>query len=462
MTIVNILLIIILIALNGFFTSMEFAVVSSRRTRLELTGKASSRGGKLLRSWVENPAKRDHMIAASQLGITAVSLALGAVGENAFQAWLEPHFSGLALPLWLSFLEFIIPALPLIISLTVITSLHVVFGEQVPKIAVLRNPEYYAVIGAPIMNIFSKIFIWLIDLLDWATRLILGILGIPPHSEHATMYSLEEIKEMMTGPEVEGVVEAPEREMLSAVIDFGGMLVRQVVIPRTEMIGVEASTPVLEVINIATKHAFTKLPVYEENMDQVIGIIHLRDLVAFTQNGASDGRTARDVMRDALYVPETVTVNQLLHQFRLRKKHMAIVLDEYGGTAGLVTLEDLVEEIIGDVQNPFESTPPPIQALPDGSYLIDGLALIEEVNEHLELNLQDEDYDTIAGFVLGKLGRIAQVGDIVEDPQNAIRLSVEELDGLRIARLKLSYIPKSPQTVASDVPVKTTAKSEEE
>jgi len=462
MTILNILLIIILIALNGFFTSMEFAVVSSRRTRLELTGKSNTRGGRLLHSWVENPAKRDHMIAASQLGITVVSLALGAVGENAFQAWLEPHFSGLALPMWLSFLEFIIPALPLIISLTVITSLHVVFGEQVPKIAVLRSPESFAVIGAPIMNVFSIVFIWLIDLLDWATRFILGILGFPPHSEHATMYSLEEIKEMMTGPEVEGAVEAPEREMLSAVIDFGSMLVRQVVIPRTEMIGVEASTPVLEVINIAIKHAFTKLPVYEENMDQVIGIIHLRDLVAFTQNGASDGRTARDVMRDTLFVPETITVNQLLHQFRLRKKHMAIVLDEYGGTKGLVTLEDLVEEIIGDVQNPFESTPPPIQALQDGSFLIDGLALIEEVNEHLDLNLQDEDYDTIAGFVLGKLGRIAQVGDVVEDTQNTIRLSVEEMDGLRIARLKLSRIPRTPQSIIPGVPVKLRSRSEEE
>jgi putative hemolysin len=141
---------------------------------------------------------------------------------------------------------------------------------------------------------------------------------------------------------------------------------------------------------------------------------------------------------------------------------MAIVLDEYGGTKGLVTLEDLVEEIIGDVQNPFESTPPPIQALQDGSFLIDGLALIEEVNEHLDLNLQDEDYDTIAGFVLGKLGRIAQVGDVVEDTQNAIRLSVEEMDGLRIARLKLSRIPWTPQSIIPGVPEKLRSRSEEE
>lgn len=448
---VNILLILVLIALNAFFVSVEFAAVSSRRTRLELITDDKNRAYHTVHGWLENSATRDRLIAATQLGITIVSLALGAVGENTFQAWLEPVFAKMVMPAWLKFLEVIIPAMPLVLSLIIVTSVHVVLGEQVPKVAVLRMPESFALRAAPVMNIFGKIFKWFIDLLDWATRLILGLVGLPPDASHTTVYSLEEIKEMVSGPEVEGVVKEQEREMLSAVIDFGELLVRQVLIPRTEIIAVEADTPIREAIQFAVENAHTKLPVYEDSLDQVIGIIHLQDLVA---RAALDkkGLVARDVMREALFVPETISVNSLLHQFKARKKHIAIVLDEYGGTSGIVTLEDLVEEIIGEIEDPFAKSPPSVQNMPDGTFLIDGLSLIEDVDNNFGLNLQNEDYDTIAGFVLGKLGRIAKIGDVVEEPSENIRLCVEEMDGMRIARLKLSFIPQAaPHTAEQPV-----------
>jgi len=213
---------------------------------------------------------------------------------------------------------------------------------------------------------------------------------------------------------------------------------------------VEADTPVPEVIKLAVENAHTKLPVYEDNLDQIIGIVHLQDLVLREADNESDGRVARDVMREALFVPETISVNKLLHQFKVRKKHIAIVLDEYGGTSGVVTLEDLVEEIIGVIDDPFETSPPAVQNLPDGSFLIDGLSLIEDVNSNFSLKLQNEDYDTIAGFVLGKLGRIAKIGDIVEETDENICLCVEEMDGMRIARLKLSFIPQTVLHPADD------------
>lgn len=346
------------------------------------------------------------------------------------------------MPAWLSFLEVVIPAVPLILSLIIITGLHVVFGEQVPKVTVLRKPEVFALRAAPVMHVFIKVFKGFTSLLDWATRLILGFMGLPPDTSHTTVYSLEEIKEMVSGPEVEGSVKEPEREMISAVIDFGELLVRQILIPRTEIVAVEANTPVSEAIKLAVENAHTKLPVYEDNLDQIIGIVHLQDLILRASENEPDGRVARDVMREALFVPETISVNTLLHQFKVRKKHIAIVMDEYGGTSGVVTLEDLVEEIIGVIDDPFEKSPPAVQNLPDGSFLIDGLSIIEDVNNNFSLKLQNEDYDTIAGFVLGKLGRIAKVGDVVEEPDENIHLRVEEMDGMRIARLKLSFIPQ--------------------
>ena len=349
----------------------------------------------------------------------------------------------MALPAWLTFLEVIIPIMPLALSLIIVTSLHVVLGEQVPKVAVLRAPEAFALRAAPVMQVFGTVFKGFISLLDWATRLILGLMGLPPDTAHATVYTLEEIKQMVSGPEMEGGMEAPEREMISAVIDFGELLVRQILIPRTSVVAVEADTPVPEAIKLAVQNAHTKLPVYEDSLDQIIGIVHLQDLVLRRSDDEPDERVVREMMREALFVPETISVNKLLHQFKIRKKHIAIVLDEYGGTSGVVTLDDLIEEIIGVIDDPFETSPPAIQNLPDGSFLVDGLTLIEDVNNNFDIKLQNKDYDTIAGFVLGKLKRIAKVGDIVEEADDKIRLRVEEMDGLRIARLRLTFIPQT-------------------
>ncbi len=448
MSLGSILLITVLIGLNAFFVSVEFAVVSARRARLDIQTDSGSRAAGLVRGWLENPAARDRLIAASQLGITIVSLALGAAGENAFEAALEPYFHEVTLPAQLAFLQGVIPALPLVISLIIVTSFHVVLGEQVPKVAVLRSPERFAVWSAPIMDVFSKVFRGFISILDWATRGILNLSGIPPANPHGSMFSLEEFRQMVSGPEVTGMIEKEEQQMLTAIIDFGEMVVRQVTIPRTEIIAVPAEAGLAAVIQVAAEHSVTKLPVYEEDLDHIVGVVHLRDILFAVQKamtpgaGESTAQTARELAREALFVPETISVNDLLLQFRARRTHIAIVLDEFGGTAGLATLEDLLEEIVGDVQGPFDAAPA-IQARPDGTALIDGLALIEEINQYFGLSLSDPNYDTIAGYILGKLGRIPQVGDMVEDAENRVVLRVESMDRLRIDRIALSHLPES-------------------
>ncbi len=439
MTFTQLVLIFLLIGLNAFFVGVEFSVVASRRSRLDLLARPDSPAVKLVHQWLEDDSSRDRLIAASQLGITLVSLALGAAGENAFEAWLEPYFQRIVLPETLRFLEGLLVVLPVVISLTVVTSFHVVLGEQVPKVAVLRGPEKFAIFSAPIMHAFIRIFRGFIFLLDRATRLILQLFGLPANGQsHSSIFSVEELKQIFSGPELEGVIDRPEQEMLSAVIDFGELFVRQVSIPRTEILAVSASSPVSEAVRIASQKGVTKLPVYEESLDQITGILHMKDLLPLLlESEHLNGRTAREMAREALFVPESISVNGLLVQMRTRRQHIAITLDEYGGTAGLVTLEDLLEEIVGNVQDPFETDHPLFESLADGSVLVDGMAQIEEINEHFGINLYDPNYDTIAGYMLGKLGRLAQVGDVAEDSEQKIKLQVESMDRLRIARIHL-------------------------
>jgi putative hemolysin len=390
------LIILVLIALNAFFTSVEFASVASRKTRIELITEEGNASAKIVKSWLEDAGKRSRLIAACQLGITLVSLALGAVGENTFQALLEPRFSQIALGPNLQELEPVLAALPLIISLIIISSIHVVLGEQVPKVATLQHPERVALLGAQPIRIFSIIFKWLIDVLDWATQLILRLFGLKVVGEHTLIYSVDELKQMINESEESGVIESPEADMLESVFDF----------------------------------------------ELIIGILHVKDVLHVMNQPDSQDTTARALARETLYFPESLPVNQLLYQFRHNRQHIAIVLDEYGGTAGLVTLEDLLEEIVGEVSDQFDETVPEIQNQPDGSVLIDGLTLIDAVNQQLSLTLSDPHYDTIAGYFLGKLGHIPKIGDSVEAA--GVRLQVKSMDGLRISQLKLMRTNTTP------------------
>jgi magnesium and cobalt exporter, CNNM family len=439
----NFLLILLLIALNAFFTSVEFASVAASKTRIELLADEGNPAAKIVKAWIDNPTARSRLIAGCQLGITIVSLTLGALGENTFQALLTPLFDRLALTSNLNYLTSILAILPLVLSLIIITSLHVVLGEQVPKVATLHQPERVALLSAQPMKAFTTVFKWFIDILDWATRQVLRIFGLQLVGGHSLIYTVDELKQMITESEEGGVLKPPEREMLESVFDFGELLVRQVMIPRTSILAIEAETPLEGIIATVTQHTYTKLPVFEANLDQIIGILHVKDVLRVMNQPDCQSTSARELAREAIFVPETLRVNDLLHQFRHNRQHIAIVMDEFGGTAGLVTLEDLLEEIVGEVGDQFDTSTPEILSMPDGSVWIDGLTLIEAVNQELNLNLSDPHYDTIAGYFLGKLGRIPTVGDIVES--GGARLRVESMDGLRIARLSLVRLNPASQ-----------------
>jgi len=374
------------------------------------------------------------VIAATQLGITLASLGLGWIGE--------PALAGLLLPVVELFPQSIQSGVSHSISagiaFVLITFMHVVVGELAPKSIALQNPEQTSLMVAQPTLWTERIFKPAIWLLNGSGNLLLRLVGVEPASGHQLAHSVEELKMLVTASAEGGVVESEESDMLHAVFDFGELLVRQVMLPRTEVVAVDASVPFEELLDLVTQNTFTKLPVFEGSLDQVLGILHVKDLLRAMKQPDCKDCTARSLARETIFVPETISVNALLHRFRQERQHIAIVLDEYGGTAGLVTLEDLLEEIVGEVSDPFDKNIPEIQKLPDGTVMIDGLALIEEVNEQLNLNLDNPHYDTIAGFVLGRLGRIPRTGDAVE--YDGIQLRVETMDKLRIARIALKKL----------------------
>jgi len=431
--------IVLLVLANGFFVAAEFSMVSVRRTRIaELVARGQA-GADAVQKAIENP---DRVIAATQLGITLASLALGWVGE--------PALSHLIHPILGIFPNAVSPELSHSISaglsFVIITFMHVVVGELAPKSIALQDPENTSLIVARPTLFVEQIFKPAIWALNGTGNALLRLIGIQPASGHGLVHSVDELKMLVTASAQGGVVEAEESEMLHAIFDFGDMVVRQVMIPRTEVIGVEADTPLQEMIDLVTQSTYTKFPVYEESLDQIVGIAHVKDLLHAMHTPKQENITARSIAREPLFVPETVSVSALLTYFRANRQHIAIVMDEYGGTAGIVTLEDLLEEIVGEVSDPFDLDAPEFQTLADGSFLIDGLSLIEEVNEQIGVQLQDPNYDTIAGFVLGKLGRMARIGDSVEG--DCVRVRVNEMDGLRIARVSLSRMEAPPSEPA--------------
>ena len=424
-----------LVLLNAFFVAAEFALVSVRPTRIAELVANGNRTALWVARGLENP---DRFIAATQLGITLASLGLGWIGEPALAGLIEP----LVQLFPAEFATAVSHTISAIIAFAMITFLHVVVGELMPKSIALQSPERTSLtVGRPLswtVTLF-KPMIWV---LNGTGNALLRIIGVKPAEGHELVHSVAELKMIVADSAEVGVVAASEQEMLHAVFDFRELLVRQVMSPRTEVISVASDTTLEEILKTSVSTGFSKLPVFQDDLDRVIGVVHLKDVVEAIQSNGS--ATASDLMRETIFIPEAAQVETLLQIFRARHQHLAIVLDEYGGTAGVATLEDLLEEIFGEVSDPFDRDAE-IQSLPDGSTLVNGLTTIADVNEYFGLKLSDPHYDTIAGFILGQLGRLAELGDNVD--VDGARLRVVAMDGRRVSRVWVFPIASTePQT----------------
>lgn len=429
----------VLVLINGFFVAAEFALVSVRPTRITELVAQGNPGALWVKKALENP---DRVIAATQLGITLASLGLGWVGEPALSHLMAPLFN--LLPGEIS--SELSHTISAGVAFSIITFLHVVVGELAPKSIALQNPEKTSMIVARPTLWTELIFKPAIWALNGAGNSLLKLVGVQPASGHELVHSVAELRMLVTASTEVGIFESEESDMLHAVFDFGELLVRQVMIPRTEISAFEADMNLKEAIDIAIHSSFTKFPVYDDDIDNIIGVVHIKDLLRAEQDPERQNCLVRTLVREALFIPETVPVKSVLREFRDCRQHIAIVMDEFSGTAGLVTLEDLMEEIVGEVSDPFDAGIPEIHPLDSGAVMLDGLALIDDVNDALGTQFKAPHYDTIAGYFLGVFGRIPQVGDDVET--DGVRLRVEKMDAMRIETLKLERLKGPPANPA--------------
>src|SRR5579884_153197 len=409
----------ILILLNAFFVAAEYGLVTARRTRIiELHHQGDRRARQVLRITGDPP----RFIAAMQLGVTLTSLAIGALGEQALAHAFEPALA---------------TALAVALAYVILTFFHVVIGELVPKGVALGHADRTALwVSAPVRAFFA-VFRPLIWLLQRATEVVLRVFGLEPPGAEGDPLSEAELKLVVQTSTQHGEIEEQEQEMVYRVFDFADKEVSDVMVPRPEVVAISIDLPPEEALAVTLEAPYTRYPVYSETIDNVIGTLHVRDLFQALHDKGFAAVDLRSLLRAPYVVPETLDLAALLAEFRRTNQHMAVVVDEYGGMEGIVTLEDLLEEIVGEIEDEFDLPDESVEQVDEDTIRVDGTFPIDDFNERFGTELPVEDYHTVAGFVFGQLGRAAEVGDDVR--YDGLRFDVLEVEGSRIGKIAVTF-----------------------
>jgi CBS domain containing-hemolysin-like protein len=411
----------VLILLNAFFVAAEYGLVTARRTKImELEHQGNRRARQVLRITSDPP----RFISAMQLGVTLTSLAIGALGEPVFAHIFDPVMATI---------------LAVILALLVITYLHVVIGELVPKGIALGNPDRTALTVSPFVRAFFTAFGPLIWVLQRSTEVVLRALGLSPPGAEREAYSEAELRMLLSSSAEQGEIEEEEQEMLYKVFDFADKDVADVMVPRPEVTALSIDLPPEEALQVVLESPFTRYPVYRGSLDEIVGVLHIRDLIEAMHDRGIAAVIVEDLVRPPYMVPETKDLAALLTEFRRTNQHMAIVIDEYGSMEGIVTLEDLLEEIVGEIADEFDLPDETVERVDDDTIRIDGTFPIDDFNEQFDVDLPEEDYHTVAGFVFGQLGRAAEPGD--EVTHDSLVFHVDSVEGQRIDRLTVTFQP---------------------
>jgi CBS domain containing-hemolysin-like protein len=422
----RIIAILALLVLNAYFVAVEFALVRARRTRLEAMART---GDRLARVALNATSRLANLLSASQLGITIASLALGALAERAFHGWLDGMFHNVPLPISVGVQAGVIAA----VAIGIVTFLHVVFGELAPRSMALSHPEEVARWLAPPLIFFEKVvrpFTWTLNV---SANAVLKVFGQKAYHSEEGVHSPEELRMLVEQSQESGALEAADADMLEGVFEFSEKNAKKVMTPRTEIDAIPHDAKLADVLAIVEESGRSRYPVYEETLDNIVGLILTRDLIPVLQHRPATF-SPMTIMRPIHVVPGSREVEEVLADFKRLKEHMAVVLDEYGGTAGLVTMEDLLEEIVGEILDEYDEAPEVPARENADTVIVPGGSDISELNSRFGLSVPEEgNYTTIGGFVFGKLGRLPAVGDRVT-AGNAV-FTVREMDHRRIDTL---------------------------
>lgn len=432
---VKLMLVFLLVLANGFFVAVEFAMVSVRRARIETMAAAGKRGAKAVLRSLDH---LDALLSASQFGITVASLALGALGESTLSHLLEPlcyrilpeHIATLAAH-----------TVAITIALSIITYLHLVLGEYAPKALAIEKAEPIALATAQPMELFYKTFKPFIWLINRSGIRLLKLFGFDFRPGHHTAYTEEEIRHLVTLSHQSGHLELEEKTLIHNVFEFADLTVREIMVPRGEVTAIEERTDFHAVVKQFQTSGYSRLPVYQGNFDNITGVLHHKDLMPFLLQPESF--QLKTAMRQPIFIPDTARLGDVMNQLQKMRVHLGIVVDEHGGVEGILTLEDILEEIVGEIQDEHD------EALVDrtressrGVYSIEGGMSVRELNRRFNLNLpESDDYNTIAGFLITQAGRLLSQNDVVQ--WNGTTFTVERVARRRITRIKMEGVPQA-------------------
>lgn len=406
-------IIVLLILINALFVAAEFSLVAIRRSRVEQMAESGSWQGKLLK---EAMAKLDVYIATTQLGITATNLILGAFGEPYVTRLIVAGIAALFSQTEASVAaeSSLLSTLSFAISVIIITFVTVLFGELIPKGIALQRTEQVAGFTILPLNVFQRLTAPLVWLFNRSGNFFLKLLGLKEAPSHSMVGSAEELKLIVEASSKEGVLDESEGEIISQILDLEETPVRSIMVPRVDMVAISSDATLREFWNMAREHRYSRVPVYQDTIDNIIGVAYIKDLLEYS-GPVMDSTKVSSICHPAYFVPETMGARELLREMRRRKTHMAIVVDEFKGTAGLITLEDIIEEIIGEIYDESdEEEAAPVQEVAEGVYMLDASIPLEDASEKLGIELPEGEYDTLSGFLMNEFGRIPEVGEKLE------------------------------------------------
>jgi len=411
--------VLLLVLGSAVFVAAEYALITARRARLEERALKGNRGAKAALRLMDEPVR---FISSTQLGITIFAILVGAIGEPLISGLMEPPLSN---------------TVAFVVSFAILTYFSVVLGELVPKAVALQRAEALAGVLAVPLDFLGRVAHPIVWLLQVSANAVLRLLRVNPAPAGMIAYTREDIRLSVAAAEDHGELEQAEEEMLYKVFDFASKEVSAVMVPRPEVVGISADMPPDEALRAVVDSPFTRYPVYRGTLDDIVGILHVRDLFGAMHDVGIASVELESIVRPAYVVPETKDLAALLADFRREKQHLAIVVDEYGDVEGIVTLEDLLEEIVGDIEDEFDLPDTSIERVDDTHIRIEGTYTIDDFNEEFGTELEHEDFNTMAGLVFGALGRAAEVGDEVK--VDGLLLRVNEIEGSRILKLEIEF-----------------------
>ncbi|MFZ3589868.1 hemolysin family protein [Bacillus sp. DJP31] len=433
MDIINLLMVAVLIGLTGFFVASEFAIVKIRSTQIDQLIASGHKNAHAAKNVVTN---LDEYLSACQLGITITALGLGWLGEPTVESLLLPLFTQFEIA------ENVSHIISFVIAFALITFLHVVIGELAPKTVAIQKAEAVTLLFAKPLMVFYKIMYPFIKVLNGSARLLVGLFGLKPVSEHEIAHSEEELRLILSESFKSGEINQSEFKYVSNIFAFDDRIAKEVMVPRTEIVAFDKNQTVRDCIGVVSEENYTRYPIYDGDKDTIVGMVNMKQVLTDYVNGKNQDDSIERYIRPVIQVMESIAIKTLFVKMQKDRVHMAILIDEYGGTAGLVTVEDILEEIVGEIRDEFDMDEvADIKKVNEDVTIVDGKVLIEDINNLFGLNIDDTDVDTISGWILTERMEIKQ-GDAIT--LNNFEFEILEIEGYTIRSIKITKLADQP------------------